>query len=458
MANAWIMVVDDDVMNLQNAGDILREAGYRVATARSGKDLLAFTEKHRPDLILLDILMPEMNGFETFRKLREAEAGRGEKEVPVIFLTGENDSESETKGLTLGASDYVRKPFNRDILLRRIQNTIQNSRTIENLSEEAVTDRLTGFLNKAGTLKKLSVLCRSERGMLTILDLDSFKLVNDIYGHDMGDRVLKGFSEILCSNTEPRDIRGRVGGDEFMLFLFGVTEEKVLSDLSARVNRQIQEMAYSLMGDDMQIPLGVSFGAVFVPQQEKNYEAVVKKADRALYNVKKNGKHGIDFYREGIAKDEEKTVASVDELRRISQVLDERNVSNSALWLEPDAFTVVYRFMLRYIRSYRGLAYSALVTLQKKDESLDDAEFAGMTEKFGEVINHALRKSDIMMQNRPNQYYLLLPELSEENAESVFARIRNTWRETDHSDKAVIRFDAEKISVPDIPVEDKRRK
>ena len=194
MANAWIMVVDDDVMNLQNAGDILREAGYRVATARSGKDLLAFTEKHRPDLILLDILMPEMNGFETFRKLREAEAGRAQKEVPVIFLTGENDSESETKWLTLGASDYVRKPFNRDILLRRIQNTIQNSRTIENLSEEAVTDRLTGFLNKAGTLKKLSVLCRSERGMLTILDLDSFKLVNDIYGHDMGDRVLRSFA------------------------------------------------------------------------------------------------------------------------------------------------------------------------------------------------------------------------------------------------------------------------
>ena len=448
-----ILVVDDEEMMRMIARRILSK-DYEVILASSGAEAIELYDKEKPELILSDLLMPEMNGFEMHKILQEKYG----KTIHIMYMTADGTEETENTGFDLGAADFIRKPFRPEVLLKRVGNIMGNLEQISTLTEEATIDKLTGLLNKASAARAIGEACAKDVGALLMVDLDSFKLVNDIYGHDMGDRVLKGFAEILCSNTEPKDIRGRVGGDEFMLFLYGVSDEKVLMDLSARVNRQILEMAYSLMGNDMQIPLGVSFGAVFVPQQEKNYEAVVKKADRALYIVKKNGKHGIDFFREAIAKDEERTVASVDELRRISQVLDERNVSNSALWLEPDAFTVVYRFMLRYIRSYRGLAYSALVTLQKKDEALDDIEFNSMSEQFGKVINHALRKSDIMMQNRPNQYYLLLPELSEENAESVFARIRNTWKEPDHYDKPLIRFDAEKVSVPDISVDDKRKK
>ena len=151
-----------------------------------------------------------------------------------------------------------------------------------------------------------------------------------------------------------------------------------------------------------------------------------------------------------------KTEASIEELRRISKMLEEKDTSNAALWLNQESFGIAYRFMLRYVRSYRSVAYRALVTLNQKSDSYGVEEFVGISDEFGKIINHSLRKSDVMMQSKPNQYFLLLPELSEENIESVFARIRNEWKKTDYYDKTTIRFDAELVKSVEEVVEDKR--
>ena len=127
----WIVVVDDEPLSLTNARSILIKNEMKVSCLRSGADLLKFVETNDPDLILLDILMPEMDGFETFHALRRLEEKEGRIPTPVIFLTGENNSESERRGLKAGASDFIRKPFDRDILINRINNTIINSKTIE---------------------------------------------------------------------------------------------------------------------------------------------------------------------------------------------------------------------------------------------------------------------------------------------------------------------------------------
>ena len=151
-----------------------------------------------------------------------------------------------------------------------------------------------------------------------------------------------------------------------------------------------------------------------------------------------------------------KTEASIEELRRISKMLEEKDTSNAALWLNQESFGIAYGFMLRYVRSYRSVAYRALVTLNQKSDSYGVEEFVGISDEFGKIINHSLRKSDVMMQSKPNQYFLLLPELSEENIESVFARIRNEWKKTDYYDKTTIRFDAELVKSVEEVVEDKR--
>ncbi len=448
-----ILVVDDEEMMRMIARRILSK-NYEVVLANSGKEALEIYDRERPDLILSDLLMPEMNGFDMYKILQEKYGDS----VRIMYMTADNTEDVEGKGFDLGADDFIRKPFRPDVLLRRVENIMANVEQISALTEEASIDKLTGLLNKASSARVLGDACAKETGVLMMVDLDSFKLVNDLYGHDMGDHVLKGFAEILCSNTEAKDVRCRVGGDEFMLFLKEVTDEKILTEMAERVNRQIVEMAKELMGEDMQIPLGVSFGGVFVPNQGRNYDTLTQKADKALYNVKKNGKHGIAFFREELARPKEEAIASIDELHRIREVLSERNVSDTMLRLEQDTFGVVYRFVLRYIRSYHSVAYMALITLQKKDPALDVATFDRMSEEFGDVIFHSLRKSDLMMQNRKNQYVLLLPELSEEYAESVFARIRNAWKESDHYEKTVIRFDAEKIAWEESPETEKRHR
>ena len=447
-----ILVVDDEEMMRKITNRILSKE-YEVVLAGSGQEAIEVYEKERPDLILSDLMMPEMNGFEMHKILQD----KYKESIHIMYMTADDAEGIEDRGLDMGASDFIRKPIRPEVLLKRVANIMNNLEKISTLTEEATIDKLTGLMNKATTISTLTELVKHATGTLLMVDLDSFKLVNDIYGHDMGDRVLKGFAEILMSNTEPGDIRSRVGGDEFMLFLNGVTDEEIMKDLSQRVNRQIVEMAKRLMGEDMQIPLGVSFGGVAVPQFGTDYEKLTQKADRALYNIKKNGKHGIAFYREGIAKTEEKAVASIDELRRIRQVMGERNLTDTAMQLEPQSFAAVYKFILRYLHTYHGSAYTALVTMEKKDPSLGDETFSEIAEEFGELMTKSLRKSDIMMQNRPNQYFLLLPELPEEHAESVFARIRNGWKESEHSEVTVIRFDAEKISFEENREVERRR-
>ncbi len=419
MANAWIMVVDDDPMNLQNAGDILREAGMRVSTARSGKDLLGFMERHTPDLILLDIMMLELDGFETYKKLREFESGRGQSPVPVIFLTGDNDNESENQGLKMGASDYVRKPFNRDILLSRIRNTVQNSKRIESLTEEAVTDKLTGFLNKAGTLKKMTTVCRNESGMLLLLDLDSFKLVNDIYGHDMGDRVLRTFAELVRNNTKPEDILCRIGGDEFLAFLQDCSGESGIESLSKALNGRLSAECGKMMGEDFGIPIGVSIGAVALPEYGTEYESLLPLADKALYRVKQNGKHGYALYSDEVFTAEPEETAD-KELAKLEQILDERGEAHGALRLGQDAFAGVYRFVKRSLKVSGGRAAELLLTLSAKSA---DADISGASERLGEILDEQLSLNDVVIKGRASQFFVILPGKTKEEAEALAGRL-----------------------------------
>ena len=447
-----ILVVDDEEMMRMIARRILSK-DYEVLLASSGPEAIEVYEKEQPDLILSDLLMPDMNGFEMHQILQEKYG----KDVRIMYMTADDAEDVEDKGFDLGASDFIRKPFRPESLLRRVENIMENLEQISSLTEEATIDRLTGLLNKDSSAKVLAAACQKESGTLFMVDLDSFKLVNDLYGHDMGDRVLKGFATILVSNTEVKDIRCRVGGDEFAMFVKGMKDEAVLREMAARVNRQIVAMAKELMGEDMEIPLGASFGGVMVPEQGRDYDKLIQKADRALYIVKKNGKHGIGFHRDELAKKADEAVASLEELHRICQVLEERNVKNSALWLDKDSFGIAYRFMIRFIQSYHSSVYRVLVTLEKKDPAMGDELFRRITDEFGNVIDRSLRKSDFMMQNRMNQFLVILPELQDEFAESVFARVRNAWKESGYHDKTVIRFDAEKVSGDTGNIEEKRR-
>ncbi len=441
MEKDWIVVVDDDPMSLKTARTLLNEQNMKASCVRSGSELLTFLDKNEPDLILLDIMMPEMDGFETYGRIRDLEEQTGRVKTPIIFLTGENDSDKERRGLRMGASDFMHKPFNKDILLRRIKNAITNARTIENLRTEVYVDPLTGFFNKAGAAERLTELCENETGIFMILDLDNFKLVNDLYGHEMGDKVLEAFASVFRRDTRDEDTVCRIGGDEFAAFLINHPELESPPILINRLNDQFEAKCKKLMGESFNLPIGISAGAVFVPEHGRDYQILSKLADKALYKAKQNGKHNCVIY----SADRSFSLSELDlsgELSRIMQVLNERGENDGALELGQEAFTWIYRFMVRFVERYNTSALKVLFKISVEGPDSKDAllEASGM---FSDLLKRVLRKSDIYMQTRADLFFAFLPEASKENAESVLGRIMREWNKINLRENVRISYNTE---------------
>lgn len=432
----WIVVVDDEPISLKNAKMLLNTENMKVSCLRSGAELLEFLDSNEPDLILLDVLMPEMDGFETIAALREFEKKNKRHWTPVIFLTGENDTEVERRGLKEGASDFIHKPFDRDVLIERITNTIESARRIESLTTEAKIDKLTGFLNKASGTQKISDLCSNRRGALVLFDLDNFKLVNDLFGHDMGDKILVAFSGILTHNVRTDDVTSRIGGDEFMAFLPNLTSKESIEAITERINNQLSYEADKLMGNDHDIPLGVSVGAAFAPEHSAEYEHLFQFADMALYRSKQNGKHGCSIY-EPISENEHNKENLELEIDRISQIMEERGDKTGALILGKDAFSWNYRFITRFIDRYDTIATKILFALSSDKNSIASAETCL---EFSRVMQKNLRRSDILYQNRPNQFFVVLPLLTLEDAPKVIDRIMSSWQKNGDNQNITINY------------------
>ena len=432
----WIVVVDDEPLSLKNARILLDSKDMKVSCLRSGSELLKVLANNDPDLILLDVMMPDMDGFETFSAVRDYEERSGKSKIPVIFLTGENSSEIERRGLGKGASDFIHKPFDRDIMLQRIVNTIESSRTIESLTEEATLDKLTGFLNKASGTMRISDLCRMKSGALMLFDLDNFKLVNDLFGHDMGDKVLVAFAAVVRHNVRAGDIISRIGGDEFMGFFPNMSGVDTISSLSRRLNDQLMEEADCLMGENHGIPLGISIGVSFIPRHTDDYRTLFQFADSALYKAKLNGKHGFYIYEEAedTADDQENLEQEID---RISRIMEERGDRKGALILGKEAFSWNYRFITRFIDRYDDFAMRILFILKDSDGNVPPAS---VSEAFAGILKKNLRRSDIIYQNRPNHFFAVLPHLSMEDCHKVTDRIKNAWGNYPLDDKTTLTF------------------
>ena len=437
----WIIVVDDDTSNLKVAGHILSKAGMRVTALKSGKLALDYVRKNGfPDLILLDVNMPEMDGFETL-KILKAEMAPG-KEIPVVFLTAEDGQEQETKGLESGAMDYIKKPFDPEVLLSRVHKILDIQKQMRVFARNAETDQLTGFMNKAASEARMDRLCSEETGLLCVLDLDAFKMVNDIFGHDTGDQVLVMFSNILRKNLRKDDECGRIGGDEFIVFLRHMTNNDDLDRFARRINEGYQAGTREIMGEKMTFTAGVSVGAVAVPEYGREYPELFHMADQALYIVKKNGKHGGRLY---CKLDQGKGNRNKElNLETITAILEERMEAPSAMWMGRDVFGSIYKYMVRYMDRYHSSAYRVLLTL-KVASDVNDTERSDIIVQFRRKIRNSLRNSDVMMECGDNQLFLLLLEIQEHDIDRVIGRLLRKWNESEYPDRAEIACEYGKV-------------
>lgn len=433
MIKSKIMIVDDEHISLAMTEHILSST-YSVVCASSGADAIRTYFKEEPDMVLSDLRMPGMGGFELQQELQK-KAGHP---IPFMFMTADKDEGAESKGFEVGAMDFIRKPFRADVLLSRIANILQTVEEIQGLKRAAEIDPMTGLFNKATVQAEVDAVCRHTKGALMMIDLDNFKPVNDIYGHDMGDKILIRFAEIICSAIRESDIAGRMGGDEFVVFCQHITDEEVIASKAKYINDHILSSAREFMGDNMNIPIGASIGCALAPDDGRDFMTLFKKADKALYSVKSGGKHGYEIYH-----DEESAGSYVEEdatdIGEAITILSERNPARGAMLLPNEQFRLIFQFLTRVNANYQRQMHIVLFSLAGKDERSDPPK--NVIDAFAESMAGTLRQSDTITQYGRNQFLLILLKTTPSNAELVIERIMSKWNELEASTSVDVTFE-----------------
>jgi len=293
--SARILVVDDNPLNLRMLADWLATEHYVVNTATDGFEALAKIAAERPDIVLLDVVMPELNGFEVCRRIK---ADPTMADIPVIMVTALSDVDDLVRGFDAGAEDFVTKPFNFDALMARVRSQLRRKRHYERIAEEALVDPLTCAFNRRyldAHAPRLAARCRAARNPVGVLmiDVDNLKQINDARGHPAGDRVLKEVVDRVTSALGPSDLVARMGGDEFVVVMPETDQDAAL---------QIAERLRSRIGDTPVegVAVTVSVGAAASrPDEEEELDATLQRADAALYEAKRAGGNRVIAYGRG---------------------------------------------------------------------------------------------------------------------------------------------------------------
>ena len=286
-----VLVVDDQKQNVRLLEMRLRAHGYQVDAAYDGESALGLVQERLPDLILLDVMMPGMDGYEVCRHLQSMPTA---KYIPVIMLTAKGDLESKVTGLEVGAVDYMTKPFEPQELLARVGAALRAKRVRDEALEAAWHDPLTSLYSRRYLDQRLTdEFRRSVRYdtpfSMVMIDIDHFKKINDTLGHAAGDEVLIAVGRALKDQCRDVDKVCRYGGEEFAILL-PETDLAGASMCAERLRRQCEELAFS--GNLSCVSISVSCGVSSYPEaQAASAQELLEQADGALYEAKNAGRN-----------------------------------------------------------------------------------------------------------------------------------------------------------------------
>jgi diguanylate cyclase (GGDEF)-like protein len=290
-----VLIIDDVPTNIQVLAEALRQE-YRVRVATNGHDALNVIAQTPPDLILLDIMMPDMDGFEVCRHLK---ADTATSRIPILFVTAKDDVEDEERGLNLGAVDYITKPFHLPVVRARVRNHMQLKRTVDQLERLAHVDGLTGIANRRRFDEALDLeMRRCQRAnqpiSLLLLDIDHFKQYNDYFGHGMGDLCLTQVAASLSHNVaRAADLVARYGGEEFAVIL-PQTDCEGARQIAERLRERILALNIPHSPSTGQAIVSISIGvACLVPDTATPPADLVNAADKQLYAAKHAGRNRV---------------------------------------------------------------------------------------------------------------------------------------------------------------------
>lgn len=301
-----VMAVDDSLMICQQIRSALENTPFFLCEAHTGEEALDMIERYQPDIILLDVVLPDIDGFRLFEELKK----RDQNNVSILFLTSKDTDDDVVKGFEVGACDYIKKPFSKSELKSRVVTHLQLKKqkdelnrmnmelmsNMDKLNELAFRDGLTGLYNRRYVVGDLlddikDIRIEEKKNVVILADIDDFKLVNDTYGHEAGDMALVCIASIMEAHCKLHRVV-RWGGEEFLIILFNVTETEAL-EISESIRRDVEQFRITNKEDEFSCTLTLG---LHVYGQQEGIEECIACADKALYYGKRNGKNCSVWY------------------------------------------------------------------------------------------------------------------------------------------------------------------
>ena len=286
-SNFTILAVDDKKENLDIILDMLND--YDVIPILNGQKALKLIKEEDISLVLLDIVMPELDGFEICKLLKN---DASTQHIPVIFITAKTDEISIAKAYEAGGDDYVSKPLKKTEIRARVKTQLKLRQMIEHLEFLASNDSMTGVFNRRKFFELANPLFneKKENTFIGMIDIDYFKKVNDTYGHDVGDMVIKSVAKIVGELIDSKVIFARIGGEEFVLMCNHLEKTSFLNMLDS-IRELIEN--FTLKYNDSNINVTVSIGASEIDSTTKTIDELLKQADLSLYEAKSTGRNRV---------------------------------------------------------------------------------------------------------------------------------------------------------------------
>ena len=426
-----ILIIDDNKVNLATARMVLRDE-YKIIPVTSGVQALIYLEKNDCDIILLDINMPERDGFETLKKIRAMQHCQN---IPVIFLTADSDAETETRCFHEGAIDFIVKPFVPEVMRSRIGRALeleelrrsladrleQKTREASDMKSKSCQDALTGLWNRIYTEEAVNeLLAQGGPGVLLMMDMDNFKIINDSFGHIAGDRILRMFADTLRDVFNEGDILCRIGGDEFMVFARDITAREEICNRAANI---ISDLTHKLEQCDFRTNTSVSIGIAKSPENGTEFLKLYNSADKALYYVKQNGKKSYHFFSDKLQTENKRGEKNVD-LGYLKDLMNRTDNGGGVYSLDFESFHHVYNFIRRFLeRSQRDVQTLLFTVVENDSQEPDVTETELALELLEKAIYTSLRRSDVSTRYSSKQMIVILMDANGENGDMVAGRI-----------------------------------
>jgi len=364
-----VVLADDDPSIRLMIRHVLESEDFDIVEAADGIEAIKAVEKHHPALVLLDAVMPGIDGFTTCKQIKD----KGHTDVPVMMITGLDDDASVERAYDVGAIDFITKPIKWAVLKHRVKSvvaTVVAERKVELL---AYRDTLTNLPNRLLFADRLEhsidrAARHRETLALLLVDLDDFKLVNDSFGHDAGDKLIQAVGELLARSLRRADTVARLGGDEFAVIVESIDGTDDAISIADNLSTILE---HNVRLDDQDTFTGASIGIALYPDDGEDARTLLKNADTALFRAKENGRHCFQFY---------KPEMSVNAMERLEL---ENNMRKA---LEDDQFVVFYQPTID-IHKNEIVGVEALLRWEHPDKGIiKPIDFIPLAEDCGLIV------------------------------------------------------------------------